>query len=99
MDIRGSRRGPRLQHALRTLAERLALAAVAGVATALVLLWGGLAWPTARLAGAAAAVVVMVASWASSTVPEPGPPSSRLPGPSSPPHGPEHTRPGEQRQS
>ncbi len=80
---------------LRALAERLALAAAAGVATSLVLLWGGLAWPTARLAGAAAAVVVMVASWASSTVPPPSPPPRppRLTG------SPERTRPGEQRQS
>ncbi|MCC2308951.1 hypothetical protein [Cellulomonas chengniuliangii] len=76
-------RGGRVPAPLRTAAERLALGAVAGLATALVLLWGGLAWHTARLAGAGAAVVVALAAWAASTVPPPSQPRS-LPGSDAP---------------
>lgn len=99
MDIQGRRRGRRIGPMLRGLAERLGLAAATGLATSLVLVWGGLAWPTARLAGAAAGVVVMVASWASSTVPPPSPPPGTTSRPTRPAGAPERTRPGEQRQS
>ena len=64
----------RLRGWLRTAAERLALAAVAGAATGGVLLWAGTPTHTAWLVAGGVAAVVLLATWAAASVP--GPPAS-----------------------
>lgn len=75
-DVPGSR-ADRFRAVVRTTAERLALGFASGVATSLVLLWGGMAWSSARLAGFAAGALVVVAAWVASTVPAPPAPPRR----------------------
>ncbi|MGV8976658.1 MAG: hypothetical protein ACOH17_01305 [Cellulomonas sp.] len=51
------------------MVERVALAAGAAASTTLVLVWAGIRWRTAVMAGAAAGLLVLVAAAVAATVP------------------------------
>jgi hypothetical protein len=60
-----------LRAGLRTVVERVALAAGAVASTTLVLAWAGIRWRTAVVAGAVVGLLVLVAAGVAATVPAP----------------------------
>jgi hypothetical protein len=63
--------GARLRGLLRSVAERIALAAAGVASTTLVLAWAGIRWRTSVVIGVAVGLLVLVAAAVAASVPAP----------------------------